>query len=113
MCSCIYDYNIACCRRRDAWVLYNTWYNRVTIPRCKTEFKLMFHEYPEILQGISDGRDIKILLYAKLRQTTRQRLYAWRKKQQHQRFNTLGDIFYAKTNVSMAFACRMISEYLG
>lgn len=117
MCSCEINYKLACDRRDAVWMLYHSWYNRATTPSTrrdtKTDLQLFFNDYPDILRGISEGKQIKVLLYSKLRAETRRRLVCFKRVEWHHRFNSFGDVFYAQTRVSPTFLFRRVSEYVG
>jgi len=117
MCSCEINYNLACVRRDAVWMLYHRWYNRATTPSTrrdtKTDLQLFFNDYPDILRGINEGKQIKVLLYSKLRAETRRRLVCFKRVEWHHRFNSFGDVFYVQTRVSPTFLFRRVSEYVG
>ena len=113
MCSCEDSYNTAVARRDDAWWLYTAWFNVATANNGKPYSKTMFRAYPELLEGIRENKDIKILLYSKLRKATRTKMLAWRKYTRHGRYNAFASIFYAKTRVSPTFARDLIFACLG
>jgi len=117
MCSCEINYKIACVRRDALWRLYHQWYNRATLSPTrrdpKTDLKLFFKDYPDIFQRIDEGKQIKVLLYSKLRDSSRRRLVCFKRTEWHRRFNSLGNIFYAQTKVSPTFLFHRVSEYLG
>jgi len=79
----------------------------------KTNLQLFFNDYPDILRGINEGKQIKVLLYSKLRAETRRRLICFKRTEWHSRFNSFGDVFYAQTKVSPMFLFHRVSEYLG
>ena len=117
MCSCETDYRIACVRRTTLWLLYHNWYDRATATGVrmdrKTAIEVVFKQYPSILRGIHEGKQIKVLLYSKLRADTHIRLRCLKRFEWHRRFNSLGNVFYEQTRVSPMFLFRKISEYLG
>jgi len=117
MCSCEINYNNACFRRNEVWRLYHRWFNRARTPSTrrdhKTDFKLFFNKYPVILRGIDEGKQIKVLLYSKLRDESRRRRDCFKRTEWHRRFNSFGNRFYAQTKVSPTFLFRRVSEYLG
>jgi len=117
MCDCETKYRIACVRRNRIWQLYHQWYNRKTSPGLrmdqKTVIQVVFKQYPSILRGIDEGKQIKVLLYSKLREESHLRLRCLKRFEWHRRFNTLGNVFYKQTNVSPTFLFYRVSEYLG
>lgn len=117
MCLCETNYKNACVRRDALWRLYHKWFYRVTFSPTrrdpKTDLKLFFNNYPDILKGIDAGKQIKVLLYSKLRDSSRRRLVCFKRMEWHRRFNSLGNIFYAQTKVSPTFLFHRVSEYLG
>lgn len=117
MCDCETDYRIACARRNRTWQLYHQWYNRKTAPGLRMDLKtathVVFEFYPDILRGIQEGKQIKVLLYSKLREESHLRLRCLKRFEWHRCFNTLGIAFYKQTNVSPTFLFHRVSEYLG
>ena len=109
MCSCEHSYQTACGMRNEAWWLYNVWYNDRS---AKIDYKAMFRAHPDMLKGISEGRDIKILLYSKLRKATRAKMLAWRRYTQHGRYNAFAAVFYGITTVSPSFTRDIIFDCL-
>ena len=117
MCSCETDYNVSCVRRDRAWHLYHSWYNHSTTPiqitNAPINVKLFFKDYPDVLKKMRDGKQIKIILYSKLRKETQKRRRSLKTWTQHCRFNAFGSVFYTQTKVSPTFMLRKIVEYLG
>jgi len=113
MCSCEKSYTTAVACRKEAWWLYNVWFSVATTTKAKVDCKTMFRAHPEVLKGIREGKDIKILLYSKVRKATRTKMLAWRKYTQHERFNAFGRIFYAETSISPTFTRDLIFDCLG
>ena len=114
MCSCKTNYEIARARRERVWRLYHQWYEHATARKGrKMDLKLVFIDYPDILQGLAGGKKIKMLLYAKLRAESRRLLECSQRIEWHRRFNSFGNVFYVKTKVSPTFLFCRVSEYLG
>lgn len=114
MCSCETNYELACARRKQLWGLYHQWYDHATARlKRKMDLKLIFKDYPDILKGLVEGKQIKVLLYAKLREESRLRLECSQRIEWHRRFNSFGNVFYVKTKVSPTFLFSRVSEYLG
>jgi len=115
MCSCEMNYQSSCVRRYRAWHLYHKWYDNATTPiNTKTvNFKLFFKNYPDVLKEIRAGKQIKIILYSRLRKETRNRRRSLKIMTQHCRFNAFGTVFYDQTRVSPTFMLRKIVEFLG
>ena len=73
----------------------------------------MFKGHPDILKGIGEGLNIKILLYSKLRKATRVKMLAHRNYTQHRRYNAFSTVFYGITKVSPTFTRDLIFACLG
>lgn len=115
MCSCETAYETSCVRRNRAWHLYHEWYNNVTTPMTtpRVDFKMFFKDYPDVLKEIRAGKQIKIILYSRLRRETHRRRRAMNTLTQHCRFNAFGTMFYARTRVSPTFMFHKIVDFLG
>lgn len=110
MCTCQSSYQMAKLQHVHARQLFHTWYNR---EKGNNDTHAMFKHHPDIVKGLAEGKRVKILLYSKLRKSTRQKQLAWKRYTNHARFNSFCRPFYIQTHVSPVFARRMILGYLG
>jgi len=114
------EYHARRAKQLNLYELYHRWYNDATASNHRNitltdSFRSIFKDEPRILKmgcRLNSISERKKMLYKEIRRLTTLRKMAWRRYQNHLRFNLFCISAYRKTRVDVSFARHAILEYL-